>query len=126
MRISDWSSDVCSSDLRMRIDLKPTHKWEEIRKIMIASGRGTDRIDVMIDLGEKKARKQLPPCFSITPEMHANLAAHDDVIELKLFYAFRFKTGRFWVKKQDRHKPLTHQSINIEANAHIGKHRSEE
>src|SRR3546814_9788994 len=79
MRISDWSSDVCSSDL------KATHKWEEIRKIMIASGRGTDRIDVMIDLGEKKARKQLPPCFSITPEMQANLAAHDDVIEVKLF-----------------------------------------
>src|SRR3546814_2633005 len=63
---------MCNKDdtpQRMRIDLKATHKWEEIRKIMIASGRGTDRIDVMIDLGEKKARKQLPPCFSITPEI---------------------------------------------------------
>src|SRR3546814_18344364 len=32
---------------RMRIDLKATHKWEEIRKIIIAAGRGTDRIDVI-------------------------------------------------------------------------------
>src|SRR3546814_19846814 len=96
---------------RMRIDLKATHKWEEIRKIMIASGRGTDRIDVMIDLGEKKARKQLPPCFSITPEMQANLAAHDDVIEVKLFYEFRFQPVRLWVKIQERRSPLTQKFL---------------
>src|SRR3546814_8583360 len=100
---------------RMRIDLKATHKWEEIRKIMIASGRGTDRIDVMIDLGEKKARKQLPPCFSITPEMQANLAAHDDVIEVQLFSEFRFHPGRLWVKIQERSSPMTKQYTSFKA-----------
>lgn len=70
---------------RMRVDLKSTHKWEEIRKIIIGPGRGTDRIDVMIDLGEKKARKQLPACFIVTPEVQAALSEHPDVIEAKLF-----------------------------------------
>lgn len=69
---------------RMRLDIKGSHNWEEIRKILTSTGRGEDRVDILIDLGEKKARKVLPPCFQITSEMTARISAHNDVIEARL------------------------------------------
>src|SRR3546814_7943775 len=36
MRISDWSSDVCSSDLQMCIDNKPTEGFEIIATAKVA------------------------------------------------------------------------------------------
>ena len=69
---------------RIRLDIKATHNWEIIREIMTAPGRGSDRIDIYIDLGDKKARKVVPACFSITSEMIERLNANPDVISTKL------------------------------------------
>jgi DNA polymerase-3 subunit alpha len=70
---------------RMRIDIKASHDWEKLRKQLISTGRGDDRIDIMVDLGEKKARKVLPSCFVVTPELEQLLAANPDVIATKMF-----------------------------------------
>lgn len=74
-----------STPKRMRVDIKASHDWEKLRKQLIAGGRGEDRIDIMIDLGEKKARKVLPSCFTITPELEQDLASNPDVIGTKTF-----------------------------------------
>ena len=69
---------------RMRLSLKGTHNWEDIREILTSTGRGTDRIDILVDLGEKKARKVLPACFQITQELEAKIGSHSDVIEARM------------------------------------------
>lgn len=69
---------------RMRMDIKSSHDWEAIRKLMIATGQGNDRIDIMIDLGDKKIRKVVSPCFTITPTMVESLEAHPDVLGVKM------------------------------------------
>ena len=74
-----------STPQRMRVDVKASHDWERLRKQLVAGGRGDDRIDVMIDLGEKKARKVLPSCFVVTPELVSALAANPDVIGTRTF-----------------------------------------
>jgi len=83
-RLVSWRPFIKSeTPQRMRIDLKASHNWDEIRRILTAPGRGHDRIDIMVDLGERKARKVLPPCFTITPAVQAALASHPDVIEAR-------------------------------------------
>ncbi len=69
---------------RMRLDIKASHDWEKLRGMLIAGGRGRDRIDIMVDLGEKKSRKVLPPCFRITPDLEKILAENPDVISTKI------------------------------------------
>ena len=69
---------------RMRVDIKSSHDWEAIRKLMIAPGKGEDRIDIMIDLGDKKIRKVISPCFMVTPSLAETLEAHPDVISVKM------------------------------------------
>jgi DNA polymerase-3 subunit alpha len=69
---------------RMRIEIKGSHDWEALRRIMIAPGRGEDRIDVMVDLGDKKARRVIPPCFVVTAELEKALAAHPDVLSTRM------------------------------------------
>ena len=70
---------------RMRIDIRSSHDWERLRRQMIAGGRGSDRIDVMVDLGDKKARRVLSPCFVISPELEKTLTENEDVISVKTF-----------------------------------------
>lgn len=69
---------------RMRLDIKASHDWEKIRQILIAPGRGQDRIDIMVDLGEKKARRVIPACFNITPDLEKALMANPDVISTRM------------------------------------------
>jgi DNA polymerase-3 subunit alpha len=74
-----------STPQRMRVDIKASHDWEKLRKQLISTGRGDDRIDIMIDLGEKKMRKVLPPCFVVTPELEKLISSNPDVISTKVF-----------------------------------------
>lgn len=83
--ISHRPFDPSNVPQRMRLDLKASHKWEDIRKLIVKAGRGTDRIDVMIDLGDKKSRKTLPACFTVSEELQAILSQHPDVIEARIF-----------------------------------------
>lgn len=73
-----------STPNRLRIEIKSSHDWEALRRIMIAPGRGDDRIDIMVDLGDKKARRVVPPCFIVTPELEKALMAHPDVLSTKM------------------------------------------
>lgn len=69
---------------RMRLDIKASHKWEEIRDILTSSGRGNDRIDIMVNLGEKKSRKVLPACFTITNDVVDAISKHPDILEARV------------------------------------------
>ncbi|QAY80153.1 DNA polymerase III subunit alpha [Sphingosinicella sp. BN140058] len=69
---------------RIRLDIKASHNWEDLRRVLTSAGRGQDRLDIMIDLGEKKARKVLPACFNLTPDVQAAIAQHPDVLEMKV------------------------------------------
>src|SRR3546814_9656402 len=53
MRISDWSSDVCSSDLRGRYDLPADYP-------MVAQGYSAARREVALKLGLGGKRKSSP------------------------------------------------------------------
>lgn len=84
-RLVGWSHfNRSTTPARMRLDIKASHDWEALRRIMIAPGRGSDRIDVMVDLGDKKARRVLPSCFVVTPELEKALQGHPDVIGTRM------------------------------------------
>ena len=70
---------------RMRVEIKASHDWEKLRNQLIASGQGNDRIDIMIDLGDKKVRRVLPACFVIDDKIEAVLAANEDVTETRIY-----------------------------------------
>ncbi|AXK44122.1 DNA polymerase III subunit alpha [Erythrobacter aureus] len=77
--------DKTQTPQRMRMDIKASHNWDELRAMLTKSGRGEDRIDILVDLGDKKARKVLPACFNITPDMKAEVEKHPDVLEARMF-----------------------------------------
>src|SRR3546814_1693659 len=54
MRISDWSSDVCSSDLRLDVDQQAT----DIGKVLVLVLGGVENVQDHPD--EKLARRQIP------------------------------------------------------------------
>jgi DNA polymerase-3 subunit alpha len=84
-RLVKWTRfNRSTTPRRMRIDIKASHDWETLRKLLISTGRGIDRIDIMVDLGEKKARKVLPSCFTINDDLEKALAANPDVIGIKM------------------------------------------
>src|SRR3546814_3588629 len=51
MRISDWSSDVCSSDLLVREDTWPDGRWDLVKEQHIRSGAF---VSVRTDIPERK------------------------------------------------------------------------
>src|SRR3546814_11896337 len=53
MRISDWSSDVCSSDLRRRPALALSHP----RRLARALGRGADDVQIAVGLASVDAAR---------------------------------------------------------------------
>src|SRR3546814_10735158 len=53
MRISDWSSDVCSSDLRRRPALALSHP----RRLARALGRGADDVQIAVGLDSVDAAR---------------------------------------------------------------------
>src|SRR3546814_2456369 len=74
MRISDWSSDVCSSDLRKAYAVAIYHHWE--RSALQWTNRKNEKHD---DL----ARRVLAMGYPIDPHLHvvrdlANLLKHDN------------------------------------------------
>src|SRR3546814_11906559 len=75
MRISDWSSDVCSSDLRVegvlaRLgDRAPAprlagHRAHELRVAVPAALAGVDRAAVRLQLGRSEERRVGKECVS--------------------------------------------------------------
>src|SRR3546814_10566902 len=59
MRISDWSSDVCSSDLRICVDVRPVRPIDPFLRDLDRQGRGVgnavggQHADVMAEPGEE-------------------------------------------------------------------------
>src|SRR3546814_10557946 len=50
MRISDWSSDVCSSDLQDMVELRIAHMGVDLRRVADAAGGQPEAIDRPVEI----------------------------------------------------------------------------
>src|SRR3546814_18555686 len=92
MRISDWSSDVCSSDLRERNDEISQTKCVVLarKRFMAVAGRadrGADRPDPALDLTQGGAPARRSSC-SFAPE------AMMQIVQPRLPYSYRSEERR--------------------------------
>src|SRR3546814_1148231 len=79
MRISDWSSDVCSSDLNLSFDSARAFTTPR-RLALVVAGLPAQQPDVV---EEKKGPKQGAPAQAIDGFMKANGLASLDAAELR-------------------------------------------
>lgn len=69
---------------RLSLLLASQHSWPDISSLLIEGGRGNDRVDILVDLGDKgRSRKTVPACFSFSDEVIAKLQQRPDILELR-------------------------------------------
>src|SRR3546814_16028484 len=103
MRISDWSSDVCSSDLRMREDLGIDH-------VVTAFGM-TEAVVVTMCRDDDSAETVATTCGRAIPGMETRIGEHGELLEIgraacreRVYQDVLISVGAVSLKKKTKNK----------------------